>query len=95
MGLKGGCGKRAHLPGDDGGSDGPVVRQVGVVDGPEAAVALQAQVAGVGVGARVAEEAAELQLQVHARNLAARRLPLDRRPARMHARAYYLSRVLL
>ncbi len=55
--------------------------QLGVHDGPQKAVALQAEVPGLRVRLAVAEEGAELQLQVHARDLAVGRLPLDRRAA--------------
>ena len=72
-----------HLAGDYGGCDGPVVGQVGVHDRPQDAVALQAQVAWLAVRAAVAEERAELQLQVHPRRLTAGGLPLDRLPVKI------------
>ncbi len=87
----------AHLSRDDGRGDGPVVGEVRVHDGPEQAVALQAQVAGLRVRLAVAKEGAELQLQVHARDLAIGRLPLDGRAAqtlrllRMSLRTQYMD----
>ena len=72
-----------YLSRDDGRGNGPVVGKLRVHDRPQDAVALQAQVARLSVCLAVAEERAELQLQVHLRRLAAGRLPLDRRAAQV------------
>ncbi len=71
----------AYLSREDGRGNGPIVGKLRVHDRPQDAMALQAQVAWLSVCLAVAEECAELQLQIHLRRLAAGRLPLDGRAA--------------